>query len=98
VDLNHIGGDEISDIPKRVKQNALSRELSPTVRIGKAGITDTLIAEIGDQLSNKELVKIKINRGLFDKNDLSNIWQIIAESTGSKLVSARGNVGVFWKS
>ena len=88
----------IVDIPKRIRQSALSRELKPTIRIGKSGLTATLITEIVNQLSSKELVKIKINRGLFDKSDLPKIWRHIAESTNSINISSRGNVGVFWKS
>jgi len=71
--------------------------LKATIRIGKSGITESLVAEISDQLSTKSVVKIKINRGLFDKNDLKNVWLHLETSTNSRLVSSRGNVGVLWK-
>ncbi len=87
----------MSDIPKNVKKLALSRDLKATIRIGKSGITESLVAEISDQLSTKSVVKIKINRGLFDKNDLKNVWLHLETSTNSRLVSSRGNVGVLWK-
>jgi RNA-binding protein YhbY len=65
--------------------------------IGKSGITDLLIEEIKSQLSKKSVVKIKINRGLFDKKDIKNVWKSLAEETSSTLVLARGNVGVLWQ-
>ena len=87
----------MKNIPKEIKKLALSRELKPTIRIGKSGLTDNLVSEIATQLSSKKLVKIKINRGLFDKSDLENLWQHLSASTNSTVVSLRGNVGVLWK-
>ena len=87
----------MSDIPKNIKKLALSRDFKPTIRIGKSGITENLISEITDQLSTKSLVKIKINKGLFEKSALRDVWHHLATSTNSMLVSSRGNVGVLWK-
>ena len=87
----------MSDIPKNIKRLALSRDFKPTIRIGKSGITENLISEITDQLSTKSLVKIKINKGLFEKSALRDVWHHLATSTNSMLVSSRGNVGVLWK-
>ena len=87
----------MSEVPKNIKRLALSRELKATIRVGKSGITENLIAEITDQLTTKSIVKIKINRGLFEKADVNNVWIHLAESTNSTLVSSRGNVGVLWK-
>ena len=87
----------MSEIPKNIKKLALSRDLKATIRIGKSGLTENLVSEIIGQLSSKSIVKIKINRGLFDKNDLQNVWNHLENSTNSTLVSSRGNVGVLWK-
>ena len=87
----------MSDIPKNIKKLALSRELKATIRIGKSGLTENLVSEIIGQLSSKSIVKIKINRGLFDKNDLQKLWEHLSDSTNSTIVSIRGNVGVLWK-
>ena len=87
----------MSEVPKNIKRLALSGELKATIRVGKSGITENLIAEITDQLTTKSIVKIKINRGLFEKDDVKNVWIHLAESTNSTLVSSRGNVGVLWK-
>ena len=87
----------MNNIPNNIKKLALSRELKPTIRIGKSGLTDNLVSELMTQLGSKNLVKIKINRGLFEKNDLQQLWQHLADSTNSTIVSIRGNVGVLWK-
>ena len=87
----------MKNIPTEIKKLALSRELKPTIRIGKSGLTDNLVSEIATQLGRKKVVKIKINRGLFDKNDLQKLWEHLSDSTNSTIVSVRGNVGVLWK-
>tara|TARA_X000000368_G_scaffold139971_1_gene110107 strand:+ start:1552 stop:1818 length:267 start_codon:yes stop_codon:yes gene_type:complete len=87
----------MKNIPTEIKKLALSRELKPTIRIGKSGLTDNLVSEIATQLGSKKVVKIKINRGLFDKNDLQKLWEHLSDSTNSTIVSVRGNVGVLWK-
>ena len=85
------------EIPKSIHNLATSHDFQPSVRIGKSGITDLLIEEIKSPLSKKSVVKIKINRGLFDKKDIKNVWKSLAEETSSTLVLARGNVGVLWQ-
>ena len=93
---NTIGDDIMTGPPKHIKKLALSRDLKPTIRIGKSGITESLIAEINEQLASKAIVKIKINRGLFDKKDIAEVWNHIAISTNSTIVSSRGNVCIVW--
>jgi RNA-binding protein YhbY len=87
----------MKNIPTEIKKLAISRELKPTIRIGKSGLTDNLVSEIVTQLGSKKVVKIKINRGLFDKKDLQKLWGHLSDSTNSTIVSVRGNVGVLWK-
>mgnify|MGYP003317061196 FL=1 len=85
------------DIPASIRQEALSRELQPSIRIGKSGITENLVEEIDGQLSKRTIVKIKINRGLFERKDIADVWSHLASATNSTLVLARGNVGVLWR-
>ena len=56
---NTIGDEIMTGPPKHIKKLALSRDLKPTIRIGKSGITESLIAEINEQLASKAIVKIK---------------------------------------
>ena len=85
------------DIPASIRREAQSREFQPSIRIGKSGITGNLIEEIDGQLSKRTLVKIKINRGLFERKDIDDVWAHLAQETNSTLVLARGNVGVLWR-
>ncbi len=87
----------MSDIPANIRKKALSREMQPTVRIGKSGITEALYVEIKGQLKTRALVKIKANRGLFDRDAIKEVWNHLAEETSSVLVVSRGNVAVFWR-
>ncbi|MBT3771318.1 MAG: YhbY family RNA-binding protein [Euryarchaeota archaeon] len=87
----------IGNIPQHINQLAKDSNFKPSIRIGKAGLGESLYSEIRDQLAAKNIVKIKINRGLFERSDRALIWQEICQQTDSILVLARGNVGVLWK-
>ena len=62
------------DIPESIRREAMSREFQPSIRVGKSGVTETLISEIDAQLQKRSLVKIKLNRGLFERKDIGNVW------------------------
>jgi RNA-binding protein len=89
------------DMPKKVPQSirkiATSRDFQPSVRIGKSGITENLIEEIDAQLATKDIVKIKITRGLIERAQIDDVWKHLADETNSTIVSARGNVCVLWR-
>jgi len=84
-------------IPESIRLEALSQAFQVSIRIGKSGVTDTLISEIDTQLQKRSMVKIKLNRGLFERKAISEVWAKLAEQTNSVLVLARGNVGVLWR-
>jgi len=65
------------------------------MRVGKSGLTDSVVVELEGQLSSRSLVKVKVNRGLYAKDDLNTVWNVMAEKTNSSVVFARGNVAVF---
>ena len=52
------------NIPKRVIDSAKSNDLSVTLRVGKDGLTEAVVMELKDQLKSRELVKLKINKGV----------------------------------
>ena len=86
----------MSDIPFLIKKKAMDRDFKPSVRIGKTGITPNIVQEIRDQLAKRNLVKIKINKGIYERSDRSKVWDYLAEKTNSMTVLSRGNVGVLW--
>ena len=78
-------------------RQAKDKATTVTVRVGKDGITDSVIKELSDQLSNRDLVKAKANRGVANGSaERSEMFRLLAESTGSTIVHIRGNVAVFW--
>ena len=86
------------DIPRRVLNEAKSRDFKASVRVGKAGLSETVVEEIRQQLRTRELVKVKVNKGLFEREQKAEVWNYLAEQTNSVLVLQRGNIGVLWRS
>ena len=86
----------MSSVPDRVLKQAKSRDFHPSVRIGKSGLTDTVIEEVINQLKSRELVKM--NKGLFEREQRAEVWSYIANETKSTVVLQRGNIGVLWRS
>ena len=64
----------MTNIPRSIKDQAMDRDFQPSVRIGKTGITDNLIEEIIGQLNKRKLVKIKINKGIYERDDRALVW------------------------
>ena len=60
-------------IPESIRREAMSREFQVSIRIGKSGVTETLISEIDTQLKKRGIVKIKMNRGLFERDAISGV-------------------------
>ena len=87
----------MTKIPLDIQKLANSRDFQPSVRVGKSGITESLIQEIDEQLSKKKVVKIKINRGLFQRDQIKQVWQHLSSETNSNIVTSRGNVCVLWR-
>ena len=87
----------MNDVPAYVFREANSREFQLSVRIGKAVLTPTVVEENDAQLAKRRLVKIKVNKGLFEREQRREVWAYLAESTRSTLVLQRGNIGVLWR-
>ena len=86
----------MNEAEKRLKKMALDPTLEVTVRVGKSGLTESLISELDAQLKSRKLVKAKVNRGLSsDSADRLQLWQTLADSTSSNLIFTRGNIAVF---
>ena len=65
---------EISEIkvPRAVMEVAKSRDLQTTIRVGKGGLSESVVNEVREQLDSKPLVKIKLNRGVAEPGYTSN--------------------------
>ena len=86
----------MNEAEKRLKKMAVDPTLEVTVRVGKSGLSESLISELNAQLKSRKLVKAKVNRGLSnDSADRLQLWQMLADSTSSNLIFTRGNIAVF---
>lgn len=91
---------EISEIkvPRAVMEAAKSRDLQTTIRVGKGGLSESVVNEVREQLDSKPLVKIKLNRGVAgEKCARLGIIAEIEEKTNSHAIFVRGNVAVLWR-
>ena len=85
------------NVPRNITNLAKSDNLEVSVRIGRGGVTESLISELADQLSLKRLVKVKANKGTSsDREQRRLLFSEIAQLTTSIVVFQRGNVAVLW--
>ena len=85
-------------IPDWVISASKDPSLKATVRLGRNGLTESIMEEIRTQLSARSLVKIRLNRGFaIDSQQRTEIFSMLEEQTTSILVFSRGNVAVLWR-
>ena len=80
---------------KAVKEKA--KLLEPIVRVGKNGLTESLVEEIKLQLKKRGLIKVKMLRSFLGRSDKRRMANEIAERTDSMLVDNVGFVVVLAK-
>jgi len=78
---------------KKLKVHAHS--LKPVVRVGQAGLTNTVLDEIESAIEHHELIKVKVSAA--DREDKKTIIQKIAEQTQSDIVQTIGFTAVFYR-
>ena len=87
-------GTKMEDI-KKLKAKAMA--LEPIVRIGKSGLTETVMTEIKKQLNQKQLIKIKMLKSFVGREEKKDAAKQIAEKTNSRVVYTIGFVVVLAK-
>jgi RNA-binding protein len=84
-----IKGSDIMD--KKLKQlRSESKILSPSILVGKNGLTDNVVKNIKAELSKRKLVKIKIHKTYIDSAGKEKAFSEIAERTGARVVQRIG--------
>ena len=71
--------------------------IEPIVRIGKSGLSDTVVGEIKKQVQQKKLIKVKMLRSFVGTGDKKALARELAEKTGSILVHSVGLIVVLAK-
>ena len=70
----------------------LAHPLQPVVRIGKAGLTPAVVAEMKKSLEAHELVKVRI-----DADDLKEIAAELARQADAQLVGTIGKLAMIYR-
>jgi RNA-binding protein len=73
----------------------LAHPLSPIVRIGKAGVTDNVVAETRKSLDSHELIKVRIE--VDEGAQRRDIATRLAEATDSQVAGTIGKVAILYR-
>lgn len=76
------------------KFKAAAQLMEPTLKIGKAGLSDGFIRTVSEELERHQLVKIKFAEFKTEKKTLA---PLLAEQTASHLIMRVGNVMVLYR-
>ena len=87
-------------ISSKLKKDLISKSktLEPIMRIGKSGLTDSVIIEIKKQVHRRKLIKIKFLRAAIEDKKKKDFAKEIAERTNSELIHQVGFVIVLYRS
>ena len=81
----------MTSIPNRILRQSADPSIRVTVRVGKSGPTDAIVAELKSQLETRDLGKVKANRGIVgNSGERSELFNSMAVETGARLVFQRG--------
>lgn len=81
---------------KRFVKRMLS-DKSPTILIGKSGVSTEVLKEIEKQLEKGEMVKAKFLKTALHGEDVKQIAAKVAEQTEASLVEVRGHTFMLYK-
>ncbi|MEM4703946.1 MAG: YhbY family RNA-binding protein [Candidatus Bathyarchaeia archaeon] len=87
---------KMSEGKKRFVKSSLS-EASPTVWIGKGGVSQEVLKEIASQLDKNKMVKGKFLKSALAEGGAKQLAQRIAEQTEASLVEVRGHTFMLYK-
>jgi len=73
-----------------------AHDLDVTVGVGKSGL-GAVVDELGDQLGDRELVKVKFLRAARGGTDVESLAADLAERVEAQVVETRGNTAVLYR-
>lgn len=80
---------------QRAYLRGLAHPLSPIVRVGKAGVTDSVIAETRKSLDVHELIKVRIE--VDEGAERRDVASRLATATDSQLAGTIGKVAILYR-
>ena len=81
----------MSDHEQQLKRRA--HDLDVSVWVGKGGI-EAVVDELGDQLSNETVVKVKFLRAARGETTTDDLADDLADRVGAELFETRGHTAV----
>ncbi len=82
---------------EKIMLRSKAKTLEPVVRIGKSGLSDSMIGEINKNLIKRKLIKIKLLKSPGERKEKEELISSIVEKTQSELVDSVGNIIVLYK-
>jgi RNA-binding protein len=76
---------------------AKAKALEPMVRIGKNGLTGSVVSQVALLLNKRKLVKVKFLKSFLENNERKSSAAELAQGTGSELIEQVGFVVVLYK-
>ena len=70
----------------------LAHPLAPVVRVGKAGVTESVIAETKKSLESHELIKVRI-----ESDDRKAAAETLASATDAQIAGVVGKVAILYR-
>lgn len=64
--------------------------LDPIVRVGKSGMTKTVIDQVRKALMKRKLIKVKLLKSFLENSDKKKAAQELADATGAEVISRVG--------
>jgi RNA-binding protein len=73
---------------------ARAQLLTPTLKVGKEGLSAQFLAQVVETLKHRELIKVKFDHFKEQKKELA---PLLAEKSESRLITRVGNVVVLYR-
>jgi RNA-binding protein len=73
----------------------LAHPLAPVVRVGKAGLTESVIAETRKTLHSHELIKVRIE--IDESAERKTLAQKLAEASDAQVAGTVGKVAILYR-
>ncbi len=84
------------DNKTRANLRSKATKVDTTIKVGKSGITDTVVEELRNQVKRRGLVKVGLLKSATYEAGKDEIATELATRAGVELVEVRGNTAVYW--
>ena len=84
-------------MPTLTELRTQARRMEPHVRIGKNGLTATVVEEVKQQLKKHKLVKVKFLKALLETQDKQLLAFQLATKTAAQIIERIGSIVVLYR-